>query len=476
MATKKKSDLIEEGVYYVTITGYTFKAPKINATEILKVKDNKYIKEGLGQQQSLIFQDPVSLSVQKPKSKDLDGDLTSSLQDMCSARDVRLDISQQKAWRDAMEFGCGPRNPYWDYGVLDPDGVLQPGAEFRLLKLNRLPPESFRNAGNSMAYVYNRILPGIRINAKTKEPEYWQTQDDGKIIKLKNVHLTLDPMTGELGGTPAIIPIFPFVKMVNYSWQRQMQKVNIWGSGGLKTIKVTNPQGDDLKFAEKFLKNESASNRYQIRPNMEIVDLGVDSSTGSALETITQLGMEFRRFFSPAGLVSKEGGTLIGGSNTQEFKLLLKYIRGIHNWLEWDIADLLDPWLVYNGYKEKGYRILVDLPEPEEDMSELLLKIADAGQRDQALDTKTKHQLLRIAAKHAGVELAELDDAGALAIQEQYAKAAPAPFTPQMQKAMIATESVKSNPLDPYVGVFRKEYQKIMRAALQIEEGNAEKT
>jgi hypothetical protein len=138
--------------------------------------------------------------------------------------------------------------------------------------------------------------------------------------------------------------------------------------------------------------------------------------------------------------------------------------------------------LVYNNYKEKGYRILVDIPEPEEDMSELLLKIADAGQRDQALDTKTKHQLLRTAAKHAGVEIAELDDAGALLIQEQYAKAAPAPFTPQMQKAMIATESVKSNPLDPYVGVSRKEYRKTMmimemiRMMIHDEENRRQKT
>jgi hypothetical protein len=208
---------------------------------------------------------------------------------------------------------------------------------------------------------------------------------------------------------------------------------------------------------------------------MEVVDLGV-SNDGSALETITELGMQFRRFFSPAGLIAKEGGNLIGGSNAQELELYIAFIRGIHQWLEWDIADLLDPWLEWNGWKAKGYRILVDIPEPTVDKSELLLKIADAGQRDQALDTKTKHQLLRTAAKHAGVEIAEIDDAGAFLIQEQYAKAAPAPFPPQMQKAMIATESVKSNPLDPYAGISRKAYQKTLREALQIEEGENETT
>ena len=458
---RKKSELLEEGIYYVSNLAPTFKAPKINYTEISKIVDNKYIKEGLGQQQSILFQNPLSLSVQKPKSVDIDEDLTQALRDMCASKDVRLDISQQKAWRDSAEYGPGLRNPYWDYE----------GSEFVLKKLNRLPPGSFRNRGTSISYIYNRILPGICLNDKTKEVEYWQTQDNGKITQLKNVHLTVDPMTGELGGTPYIVPIFPFVKMVNYAWQRQMQKVNIWGSGGLKTIIVENPIGDDLKFAEKFLKNESATNRYQLRQNMKIEDWGTDTGTGSALETITELGMQFRRFFSPAGLVAKEGGTLIGGSNAQELELYIAFIRGVHQWLEWDIADLLDPWLEYNGWKAKGYKIIVDIPEPTVDKSELLLKIADAGERDKALDTKTKHDLLRTAAKHAGVEIKEIDDAGALLIDEHYAKAAPAPFTSQMQKAMIATEAVKSNQLDPYAGISRKQYQKTLLEALQIEEG-----
>jgi hypothetical protein len=461
MVTKKKGELKQEGLYFVA-PNYTYKSPKVNFTELEKITQNKYIVEGLGQLQSIIFQDPVSLSVQKPKSKDIDEDLTASLQDMCSAKEVRLDISQQRAWRDGSEYGCGLRNPYWDYEE----------NEFVLKKLNRLPPGSFRNAGNSMAYIYSRILPGIRINNTTNQTEYWQTQNDGKIILLNNVHVTQDPMSGELGGVPFILPLFPFVKMVNYSFQRQMQKVNIWGSGGLKTIKVTDPIGDDLKFAEKFLKNESATNRYPLRPNMEVVDLGTDSGTGSALETITELGMQFRRFFSPAGLVSKEGGSLIGGSNTQEMKLYVKWIRGIHQWLEWDIADLLDPWMVYNGWKAKGYKLLVDLPEPEEDRSELLLKIADAGERDKALDTLTKHQLLRTAAKHVGVEIEAIDEAGAALIDEHYKQAAPSPFgSPLMQKAVLATESIKANPLDPYSGVSRKDYKKTMQAALQLEEG-----
>jgi len=466
MATerKRKSDKPEEGVtYYFAPGGFEYKSPKINADEIAKIIENKVIDEGLTKQQRILFQHDIKVSVFDTKKKEVDADLTAALEDMTA--DVSIDFALQRAWRDTAEWGPALINPVWDYE----------GSEFRLLKLKRLPPESFADLGPTVTYVYNRILPGVSINDKTGQVEYWQRDSKGIMHQLTNVEMLTDPVKAQLGGSPAILPVFPYVKMLTHSWMRQMQKVNIYGSGGIWFLKVDDPTGDDKKFAQNLVNNVSSTNRYQLRPNMSIENLGVTES-GSALETITQLGMEIRQFFTPAGLIQKEGGnTLIGGSSGPEFELYMSFIAGTHRWLESFAHRLLKPWLVYNGYQEKGFRIVVDIPEPTIDRSETYIKIHDSGSDRGSLLPNEKRALLRASLpQSAGIDISDLDDTGLAELDAYNMKSNPQAVTAQMAKLNAIKDAFGANKLDPTYVLGKAgtdKARKLYQATLGIEEG-----
>ena len=458
MATRAKKDLKEEGsTYYFSPTG-SFKAPKIDAAGIGQILDNKAIDEGLTHQQLAIFENPVELSVMNLDEGEIDQDMTNRLMRMAKQDDVAIDFFIQRAWRDMAEWGITLTNPVWDYV----------GSEFRLLKLKRLKPYSFQNMGRTVSYVYNPILPGILLNDETQQIEYWQTNEKSSIPKqVKNVEVLTDSSKDGFGGTPAIIPIFPYVKMLTYSWMRQMQKVNQYGSGGIWFLKVTDPTGDDKKFAQNVVNNISSTNRYQLRPNMTIENLGI-SESGSALETITQLGMEIKTFFSPAGLIQKEGSGTIGGSSSSELDLYNSFIKAKRGILQDYIRRLFNPWLEYNNYDLDVYEILAIIPAKKVESSELYLKIHDSGSKEGSLLPNEKRALLRAALpQQAGVDIADLNPAELIELDAYAAKAKPTPNA-QFQKLDSLSKVMAATPDNPLVN--RSKAKKIVQAVLGIEE------
>lgn len=453
----KKSDKPEEGTtYYFAPGGTSFKAPKIDVNSIAKIIENKTIEEGLTQQQRILFQHDPKISVFNLKTKEVDADLSAILQDMVNEDGVQLNFAIQRAWRDTAEWGPALYNPVWDYE----------GSEFRLKKLKRLEPWSFASTGSSTTYIQNKILPGILVNDKTQQVEYWQTDTKGKIVQLKNVEMLTDPIKSGLGGSPAIVPIFPYVKMLTHSWMRQMQKVNQYGSGGIWFLKVTDPTGDDKKFAQNIMNNVSSINRYQLRPNMSIENLGINES-GSALESITHIGMEIRQFFTPAGLIQKEGSGTIGGSSGPEFDLYMSFMSGTHRWLEAYCRRLMQPWAVYNGYYEKGYRILAEIPTPTVDKSELYLNALDKGSVHGALLPNEKRAIIRAALPQtAGIDISDLDETGLAQLKEYSASAQPNQFAAQIQKADTITRAGAANIIS------KGKARSFLQATLGIEEGD----
>jgi len=455
-AAKKGEPAKEEGTTYVRSDGQTFKAPKYNATENQKILENKYVVEGLDDMQTVIFQDDIQITV-VDKNKEEDSDLTSALNDMViTNRDVALNFSTQKRWRDVKAWGPALTNPVWDYE----------GPEYRLMKLNRLPPDSFAKKGKSSTLVYNRLLPGICVNEKTGEIEFWQTQRNGQVSQLTNVHMTIDPLSSELGGTPFIMPIFPYIKMLNYSWQRQMAKVNQWGDGGIWSIKVDQAQGDDVAYAKKLLQNTSSTKRFPLRENMSVVNLGI-SGDGSALETITEIGSQLRRFFIRSDL-GKDGGQLVGGTNTAELRKYISSIRGQQRWIEWDTYMLLKPWLIYNGYEEKGYQIIVKMVSPEIDRSADIIKIATEGKGFSIGENEHRALLSEAGGPRVASILKPLDGAELAALRERNAAANQNAFGAQLQKAEIVTKAAAA-------GITNKSgARSFLQATLGIEEGEPE--
>jgi hypothetical protein len=441
----KKELTVDEGDLWISnVHGAPlFQAPVINAELIGQYLENVHIKSGLDSMQRVIFQDDMVVSGINVETGEEDPDLTASLQDMCAAQDVELDYKTQLRWRDVMGWGPSIVNPVWGYEE----------NEYRLLKLKRLPPESFESSGN-YALVKNRILPGICWNEVTQEVEYWHKTNDGGVKQLTNVDMLTDPLTSEIGGTPFILPLIPIITALGFAWQKNLAQVNIFGTGGIGFIKVTNPKGDDKTFAQQILNNESSTNRYQLRDNMEWIPMGA-GPTGTALETISELGMIVKRFFSPSDAISKDAGQILGGSSGPEYQLYMSFIKGQHRWLERSCRRLLQPYLVYNGYDPKKFRIEVNIPAPTPDENQLDIQRAQTGAQYGGITYNEFRARL-------GEKPLEGEQGNAL-----MPVGGIAPIT-AMQKAEALSKFI--HPVDPYGVVSKKGQRVFVQKTLGIEE------
>lgn len=438
----------EEGVIYVDSYGNTYKQPKIDAKKISQSLENVYLKGALDKLQRLLFNERFTIEV-LDKNNNVDESLSVELSKMCEQPDVRLWWTVQRLWRDASEWGPGIVNPVWS----------RVGNLYTLTKLNRLPPESFSGSGGAMSNVQNRILKGILINNSTGEIEYWQRQSNGRTVKLQNIVMLTDPLSAELGGTPIIIPIIPIVSMLDFSWQGQMQQVNLLGAGGRFFIKVVDPMPDnagtgfigDVRYAQTILKNISKNTAYQLRGNMEVLSFPVSDNKVS-IETIDALNKLVLDHFSPASSIAKDG-TLIGGSSGPEWEMYQSYIRGTHAWIEEACEQLLYPYIEDNSLF--GYSIRVTLPSPSVDKSEFVLKVLTVAMDKALIDVAEGRKILM----DLGIDLTEKTDDEIAELgqnQEQL-----------MQMAKLVIDAGKTD-MDPEHLISQEDAQNIINKVLKI--------
>ena len=458
MATKAEKGLgKEEGVLYVTSFGKTYTEGKLDPEKISKYLENVYLAGALDKQQRTLFRNKKDFSVKGiTPEKDVDEELTDRLTSMCMAVEVDAWFNSQIAWRESASWGPAMFNPVWGYE----------GSEYVLQKLRHLPSESFQrmgyaNAGLSWTTVSNPVLPGICLN-ENEEIEFWQTQLDGQVKKLTNVFMMTDPVRlGWLGGKPLIKPVIPVLTMLDFAWVGQMQMNNRLGAGGLFYIKVTNPQKNDREYAQRIIQNISRGVAYQLRENMEFVNLGLNDTT-VALDTINALDKLLSNYFSPSGAISKEG-TLIGGSNNAEYELYLSYIEGQQSWVAASFERMLNTYLTMNGYKD--YTIEFALPAPSVDKSEMWMKLVQVGFDKQTMDVNERREVL--SKIH---ELPEKSPEELATMMAEFKGANPLAQDPNMQKAGILA-TLTSHPLDRYGVVDQSTAKRLALKTLGVEEG-----
>lgn len=403
---QKALEAKEEGSVYVTSGGRVFvDTEEYNYEKVSKSLQNVYIRGALTKQQRTLFRDRKDFAINLIDSEgNIDIELSRHVLKMCSQPEVDIWTNMQKAWLSGAEWGQAVFNPVWAYE----------GNEYRLVKLRHLPSPTFVRPGMSMAWVKNTLLPGISIN-QANELELWQTQSNGIIRKLENAVMLVDPTTTEFGGTPLIKPVLPVVNMLSFSWVGQMQQNNRLGAGGLFYIKVVEPEGDDTKYAQQVVQNINRGVAFQLRGNMELVNLGLNE-TRTAMDTIDALDRLIKNYFSPSSDIRTEGGgALIGGAANAELELYLSYIRGQQSWIEVGFGNLLRPWLDVNGYE--GYEIQIDIPEPSVDKHEQYLKIVKDGYETKSMTTNERRKVL----SWAGVELEELDPIQLSELESEFA-------------------------------------------------------
>ena len=378
MPEKQQKGTKEEGTVYISSVGTYYEAPEIDADKLRDFQSNVYIRGLLAKHKNLIFSDKFTLDVKDSKGE-TDEDLQKTMTQMCEQKNVRLWSKMQAGYIDGVfMYGIGLYNDVWGYE----------GNEYKLLKLRYLPAYTFKNAAVSgIIKIYSQILQGITLNDK-QEMEFYQTDENGIPQQLKNVFYIKDPAAQGLAGESIIVPLVPIVEMLKFAWDTQMQQVHRTGAK-LLFIKVTEPNNasnknggvGDVEYANKLLEKWSKDMAFQLRENMELIDPGIKDDSNN-LEIIDALHKMIIDYVTPTSFIAREGAT-IGGSEKQREELMLRYIQGIHSWLEDQFEMLLNKYLEYNEYKD--YTVSIHIPAPSIDRSEIELKQAVEGFKSKSL-------------------------------------------------------------------------------------------
>jgi len=240
--------------------------------------------------------------------------------------------------------------------------------------------------------------------------------------------------------------------MLKFVWDTQMQQSNRTGAKIL-FIKVTNPEPastlnnnvSDVAYANEIIQNWGKNTAYQLRGNMELVDPGIKDDSNN-LDVIASLQNMVVDYITPTSYITSGAENRLGGSDKQREELILKYIQGVHSWLEDQFEMLLNRYLEYNGYE--GYTCHIHIPSPSVDKSELQLNQANAGFASQSLTINEIRERL-------GAEALDEEDLGLLIAE--YERVAPNnPF------------GMKEDTRDENPPAEEKDAEKVLKSAAEI--------
>lgn len=415
----------ESGTIYISSEGDYFSEPEINADLIRDLKSNIYMVGIIRKEVLLIFSDKYTIEI-NDKVGDVDEDLSKTITSMCDATDVKLWPAMQKAYADIFTYGPAIFNPVWGYE----------GTDYILKKLRSLPAYTFKDAPSTAYGTQGELLQGIVLNDKN-EIEYHQVDNDGIIQKLENVFAIKDPTVPEIAGKSVILPLIPMIAMIKFGWKAQMQQVNRVGAKIL-FLKITDPQEasnlngnvSDVAYGSELIQKWGKDTSFVLRGNMEVIDLGIKDDSNN-LEIINALHKTLIDYISPSSLLSTEKGVL-GGSDQSREQLLLKYIAGIHTWLESGFETLLQQYLDYNGYV--NYTVRIHIPTPAIDKSDLKAKQAELLSK-----TRSGH----INEIRALLDQPELDEEGLEELKVEVESFSPPSAGGMFEKSFDTTQTVK---------------------------------
>lgn len=356
----------EEGVVYVTAAGPYYTAPEIDADTLYDALQNGYVQEQVDKASAKIFNGMYRLTVRDPKGEE-DRETTACLKKMVEAPGNEMWARMKQAWTDIWSWGACIIYPRWQ----------RVGGEKVLVELRRLDPYTFRQAPSGATETYSDLLPGITLN-EAGEMEFHQMQSELELdpVKLKpGVVLFKDPVSTKLAGSSKGVYLVPVVKMLDFCWDAQMQKINRVGAP-IMFIRVKKPNTqEDLDYAQLILNNWGKGKSYHLRDNMELEALDVTDNE-HALNTINRLEQRIEAPFRAASTLDKEGDTL-GGNAAAQKESEDDWIAGQRIMIEDLFEGLLQTYLSSNGYD--GYTIEVQIAVKKQNPGYLEARQAEVG-------------------------------------------------------------------------------------------------
>jgi hypothetical protein len=396
-ASKKKVKISggEEGTNLIS-TGDFYTAPKVDVETITNLREDIYIAGVVKKQKNLIFNEKYTIEVEDVKTRKVDEELSNTMMDMCESKSVRLWANMSWSYDCLFHWGIATFNPVW--GVDKESGLK----DIRLLKLRRLPPETFKTKPPGSQLIYSPILQGI-VPDKEGELTFYQEPAAGPPELIKNVFYVKNPADWGFAGNPIIIPCVSILGMLGFTWNTVMEQVNRIGAKIL-FMKVNNPQGastrngnvSDLDYANAILKNWGKDTGFVIRDNFDPIDLKLSDDSNS-LEVIDKLNDLISEYVNPASFIASKQETRLGGNDNAKLEMHDNYIKGWHSILSEQVEMLLNRYLEYNQFE--GYRVHIKIPPPSHSTRDEDRKDAEAGFLTQSLDQNELRKLLRHPAK-----------------------------------------------------------------------------
>ena len=340
----------QQGELYVSISSGKFVAPAIDIERVLETLQNHAVADEFDKLAYQVFPGFYEINIYGPDGNK-DDDLSDQALKMMERPTVKLWERMKSTWRDCFTWGIAVTNPVWSVN----------GAQVDLAQIRRLPPEGFSLSPSvGLNSIYAPLLPGIILNEKG-EVEYHQAQNAPAYMTVKldasKLFVVKSAGSTEFYGQSKLLPLIPLLNVYNFAWQAQTQKLNRIGAP-VVFIRVMNPVGDDMKYADAVLKNWGSSTAFKLRGNMEIVELKGNESE-VALSTIQAIEQLIKRYFSPVSIMQKEGNT-IGGNAEAEKSIFDLYVRGIHQWIQSEYEKLVEQWLQLNGMVDYEAEIIIE--------------------------------------------------------------------------------------------------------------------
>jgi hypothetical protein len=368
MAEAKAQETTEEGDLYVWSTGHYYAKPHIDAKKIMDTRRNYAVKGNVKKLKSTLFADKYTLEILDPE-REPDVELSARLMNMFEAAGVRLWNRMQLAYDDDLTWDISIMNQVWEW--VD--------NEYVLTRLRRLSPRNFENVPSGGGYRASAdILQGICLNEKG-EMEYWH--DNGsfrpgskKQLDPKNLFIVRDPQSTELPGDSDVATLAPVVTRLNFAQVALGQLLNRVGSPTI-FIKITDPQKGDKEYADKLLKNWGKDSVFQLRSNMEPIDLKIQDN-GTALRAVDKYEGIIKEYFKPSSLLQREGAT-IGGNAAAEADLYSQYARGVYTYIEDAFEVLPQIYLEANGFE--GYTAQFHIGKQAASIDYINTRIAEVG-------------------------------------------------------------------------------------------------
>ena len=369
-----------EGIIYLSTSGQSYDAEPFNIQTLTRMIENPHIARNLNLNNVLYFPSVLKAEGYNPDGK-LDEDVTKDIQNMIGVAGCVLAEKIKQAKFDTDCYGISLYNPVWQ--VINGRDVL--------VSIRHLPAWSFCRAPDGYDKTYSYLLPGITINQKSGEVEYWQVQEDGETVQIKNVMTVKNPRDEGLAGDSKLAPLYDYINMIKFGWNVELQAISRAGAP-IFFLKITKPKKatdpgaggiSDIELGNRIISSWSTAKQHLLRENMEIVPLPVTQKI-DVLSAIEKIEDTIDHYFNLTDDIKSDGNG-VGGSDLSELKLLNRAIQGAHSWLIPPFEALINEYFVRNGFPE-GWHVKLSYDFWESDDREIRIKQVQVGLDGCAID------------------------------------------------------------------------------------------